>query len=345
MQNAAIKRKSMLNTCWGYYLEGLTDLHSMNLEAAQEKFIASCEHPYSTDARAVADALAGVALAQQLMQQPEAARATVGRLIRFASEPGDLLLMETARASEARINLLQNDIDRAAGWANSFRHPPDKFSLFIWLESPPITQLRILIAIGSKASLAQAQEMLSDIRSLSEAHRFVNQTLEIAILQSVLAERQGRSGDAIEALQQAVSMAAPGRWLRPFVELGPPMRDLLEQLDIEGIEKDFVGRVLMAIDSSFAAPSEENIPTTSATVGAPAARARTGLATHDLTNRELDILELLGQRLQNKEIASRLFISPHTVNYHVKHIYQKLAVGNRRQAVKKAFDLGVLSEI
>ena len=54
------------------------------------------------------------------------------------------------------------------------------------------------------------------------------------------------------------------------------------------------------------------------------------------------ILELLAKRLYDKEIANELGISIETVKTHVKHIREKLDAANRREAAKKAFELGLL---
>ena len=62
-----------------------------------------------------------------------------------------------------------------------------------------------------------------------------------------------------------------------------------------------------------------------------------------LTNRELEVLELMAQRFTNQEIAAQLVISVGTVKQHAVHIYQKLNVKGRRQAVAKATELGILS--
>ena len=62
-----------------------------------------------------------------------------------------------------------------------------------------------------------------------------------------------------------------------------------------------------------------------------------------LTPREMDVLELLGRRFTNKEIAEELVISPGTVKTHTINIYAKLGVSGRRQAVGKARKIGLLS--
>jgi len=61
-----------------------------------------------------------------------------------------------------------------------------------------------------------------------------------------------------------------------------------------------------------------------------------------LSSRELEILTLLGEGLVKKEIADRLDIAVTTVAYHIKHIYEKLDVGNAPAAVAKGYKSGLL---
>lgn len=61
-----------------------------------------------------------------------------------------------------------------------------------------------------------------------------------------------------------------------------------------------------------------------------------------LTNRQIDVLHLLQDGLQNNEIAEKLFISPKTVDHHISAILSKLEVNSRTKAVAQASKLGIL---
>jgi LuxR family maltose regulon positive regulatory protein len=229
----------------------------------------------------------------------------------------------------------------------------------MWLEAPLITQARCLIAEGSRRSLKAATESLRNLRQQCEEWRFTCQIIEIAVLQALALEKRGRADQALEALKDAVALAEPGGWIRPFVEAGEPMADLLMRLRQQNVSVDYIERILAAFPDTKSKPPLTDLGATDderefeaetiAQIPDPIRQTNFGQESkiqnsliEPLTNRELDVLELLVQRLQNKEIAEKLFVSPATVKSHLESIYQKLNVGNRREAVDKAKKIGIL---
>ena len=211
-----------------------------------------------------------------------------------------------AESCEARLQLLRGELEAAASWARSASTAtlaPDE--LFSWLEVPSLTRVRVLLAIGTEESLQDAAAQLDLIRQLCDSCRYIGQAIEAAVLQSLLLEKQGRTDEALSSLQQVVAMAAPDAWIRPFIELGQPMAELLERLEKEQGQNDFVTQLLICfqrLKSQQAIVVKDH----------PDLELSPMLVTEPLTNRELEILDLLVRRLQNKEIAARLFVSPET---------------------------------
>ncbi len=71
--------------------------------------------------------------------------------------------------------------------------------------------------------------------------------------------------------------------------------------------------------------------------------AQSNRDTYGLSERELEVLQLVGDGLSNKEIADRLFISIQTVKTHITHIFEKLGVKDRTEAVATALRRGLIS--
>jgi DNA-binding CsgD family transcriptional regulator len=65
-------------------------------------------------------------------------------------------------------------------------------------------------------------------------------------------------------------------------------------------------------------------------------RKRPSTGWESLTPTELDVVRLVGEGLPNKDIASRLFVSPRTVQSHLRHVYNKLNLTSRVQLAQEA---------
>ncbi|MBT3389057.1 MAG: response regulator transcription factor [Chloroflexi bacterium] len=74
----------------------------------------------------------------------------------------------------------------------------------------------------------------------------------------------------------------------------------------------------------------------------PAARPLNTSIPDPLSEREIEVLELLGQGLSNKQIAAKLYLAEGTVKNYISNIFNKLGVSDRTQAALRARELGVL---
>ena len=210
---------------------------------------------------------------------------------------------------------------------------PASENMVWWLEIPLITYCRVLLAEGSDKSLEKTGDTLQELLRQNRANHNVCHLIQIMPILAMVYKKQGQDDEAGSLLEEALSLAEPGGWVRPFVELGKPMEEMLKQLQVKKSDRNFIEQLLAA----FILREQET------QVVASPAQPVSELLVEPLTNRELEILNLLAQNLYNKEIGERLYISTETVKTHLKGIYQKLEAGNRREAVAKARTIGLLS--
>ena len=323
-----VKGNGLRNTeAWASYFLGCAHLQANDLDAAATHFSAACEHPYVLETRAFFDAAGGLALTRQLLGHSDAAAEAVKELEEFAREQGDHQYLPMVHSCRARISLLRGDLPSAIKSASLISEEPSPAGLFLWLIVPPLTKARVLIASGSPRDLREATDLLQEIRSMAESCHFTGQTIEVSVLEALLLEKNGRTEDALTAMQSALALAKPGGFIRPFTEAGAALAPLLKRIVQMDGDSGFVPRILSIVDG---AETDKKPRQTDQPLIEP------------LTVREIDVLQLVAKRLYDKEIADQLSISPGTVKTHLKHIYRKLDVGNRRHAAERAQELGIL---
>jgi LuxR family maltose regulon positive regulatory protein len=187
---------------------------------------------------------------------------------------------------------------------------------------------RILVAQGR---LDETARLLQRLFEIAETGGHTSRAIEILALQALSLQAQEDTDQAITTLKKALSLAEPGGFIRTFVDEGLPMARLLYEAVTRGIAPDYARRLLAAF------PVAEPEPTDSSKTQAPKSEL-----VEPLSERELEVLQLIAEGLSNPEIAARLFLSLHTIKVHAHNIYGKLGVHNRTQAVTRARALGLL---
>jgi LuxR family maltose regulon positive regulatory protein len=245
-------------------------------------------------------------LAQELLQRAHQIAASTGLV-----EP-DVFL-----ARQANIHLQQGNLPAVVRWAEAAGLSPNDKPDYLGIE-PHLVYGRLLLAQGR---VADAYRLLARWEVFAEERGLRRLLISIRVLRALAAERLGERRTALDALGQALEMAAPETFVRAFLDEGSEVLDLLPRA--RQAAPAFVDQLLAEAGTTGTAPGPQPL-------------------LEPLSHREMEVLGLIAAGLTNREIAERLFIALGTVKRHINNIYGKLQARHRTEAVARARDLGLL---
>ena len=191
----------------------------------------------------------------------------------------------------------------------------------------PLGQARVRLAQGDAPAALAA---LEPWRRQVEARGWQDERLKVMVLQAVAHQAYGEKDKAVQVLGDALALAEPGGFIRIFVDEGAPIAQLLSEAAAQGLRPDYIGKLLAV----FQAEAQQ----TEVKSHLPAAQP----LIEPLSQRELEVLQLMAQGLSNGGISERLFLALSTIKGHNQKIFDKLQVQRRTEAVARARDLGLL---
>ncbi|MFO7631086.1 MAG: LuxR C-terminal-related transcriptional regulator [Caldilinea sp.] len=319
----ALAAQLPLGEGWARVFLGHVAYETNDLAEAEVHYAAGVRLMFIAHAAAVRECLFGLTLTKMAQRRFDDAAATVARLREFRAG-----LDPEIDSLTARLALAQGDQAAALRWANSFR--PGALPPFLqWQEVPALTAALILVVTEQDEALRRALDLLEPIAAWAERSHCTWRIAECAALRAVALDGLGRTQAADEALHTALHLGEEAGYRRTFLDIGSRLQGPLTR-QIRRRSTAAAARLLLRALADEAGQKAQ-----------PAAPA--GEYVEALTAREMEVLTLLARRYVNKEIGQELFISTNTVKRHTLQIFAKLSVNDRRAAVERAQQLGLLS--
>lgn len=224
------------------------------------------------------------------------------------------------QAAKARLSLNAGDLATADHWAEEAT-----------IAAQGVTGMGEILTLAqvhlARGRLDAALDAVSTVLEIARAQGLTAWLVRALGLQAIIHRAQGHHPQALSSMAEALTRAAPEGYVRSFVDLGPAMAPLLREAAAQGVTPNYAKDLLAALD----VPEGTSAPPRAQPLIEP------------LSARELEVLALVAEGLSNREVGSRLHIAESTVKSHLNHVYGKLAVDNRIQAVAKARALNLLS--
>lgn len=231
-------------------------------------------------------------------------------------------------ALKARVWIAQGKLSEAQGWARTHGLSATDDLTYV-REFEHISLAAVLLAQGIHDgvddAIVEAADLTVRLLGAAEDGGRHGSAIEILVVQALAHHARGDLAGAIASLNRAVALAEPEGYVRMFIDEGPRMAALLKLAAKQPNAPSHVHRLLTALATAERA--------------APAAQP----LIEPLSERELEVLRLLGTDLGGPDIARELVVSLSTVRTHTQNVYAKLGVNSRRAAVRRAAELGLLS--
>jgi LuxR family maltose regulon positive regulatory protein len=236
-------------------------------------------------------------------------------------------------ALKTRIRIAQGKISEALDWVRTRDLSVDDDISYMH-EFEHMTLVRVLIAQEKRGlvdgSIHDAQGLLERLLQAAEEGGRKGSVIEILVLQALAHEVQGNFPPALVSLERALTLAEPEGYVRIFVDEGLPMARLLSEAAAHGVMPDYIGKLLAVFEAEKQKSEDKpNLPPAQPLI-------------EPLSQRELEVLQLIAQGLSNREIGERLFLALDTIKGHNRRIYDKLQVQSRTEAIARARELGLL---
>jgi LuxR family maltose regulon positive regulatory protein len=231
-------------------------------------------------------------------------------------------------ALRARVWITQGRVSEALNWARECDLSAADDLRYV-REFEHITLARLLLAQGvlerNEKSLGDAIGLLERLLVAAEDGGRTGSVIEILVAQALARRAHDDAPGALGSLERAVKLAEPEGYVRVIADEGPPMVGLLRVATEQPHASDYLRRLLAAtVMPAALAPADQSL-------------------VEPLSEREVEVLRLLGGDLDGPDIARELTVSLPTVRTHTSNIYAKLGVTSRRAAVRRAIELGLLS--
>ncbi|WP_338042710.1 LuxR C-terminal-related transcriptional regulator [Paenibacillus fonticola] len=194
-------------------------------------------------------------------------------------------------------------------------------------------QARVHLAQGDATS---SIAVLQPLGEQMEAKGLKDERLKVLILQAIALDLQAETFEAVQIIIEVLIMAEPGGFIRIFMDEGLPMWKLLCEAANQVKMTTYLNKLLAEFKTE-AEKRESNYNQGKA--------HSNKLLIEPLSERELEVLYLIAQGHSNLEISKKLFIALATVKGHNRMIFDKLQVKRRTEAVARARELGLLSNL